>query len=159
MIPDENIGKGRVNPFPEQSLEWVDFEAEVTYEEDRPSALTIDGERATCVTSRVRGLIVDGEEQHPFGEFHRPVLDVDMPVKVVPSSTSGHCHLFIDRALSWPQYEKLLWALAEAGIVEEGYVHASVRRGHTSVRLPDVHKGAAPTLEQEKLLFAPEGAL
>lgn len=135
MIDDENIGRGLVNPFPGQKLEWVDFEAEVPYEVDRPSALTDDHDKATCVTSRKRDTM-----HYPFGEIHRPVLDIDIPIKVVPSGTPGHCHLFIDIPMTWERYEELLWALAAAGIVEEGYVHASVRRGHTSVRLPHVRK-------------------
>lgn len=151
MINDENIGHGLVNPFPDQKLEWVDFEAEVPYEVDRPSALTDDPGKATCVTSRMRGEPtpeLDWLLKHPDEVMHRPVLDIDIPIKVVPSSTPGHSHLFIDIAMSWGDYEKLLWALAAAGIVEEGYVHASVRRGHTSVRLPHVRKPDAPVTEQ-----------
>lgn len=151
MIDDENIGRGLVNPFPGQKLEWVDFGVEVPYEVDRPSALTNDLDKATCVTSRMRSEQapeLDWLLKHPDEVMHRPVLDIDIPVKVVPSGTPGHCHLFIDIAMSWADYEKLLWALAAAGIVEEGYVHASVRRGHTSVRLPHVRKPDAPDAEQ-----------
>lgn len=146
MINDENIGNGLTNPFPDQKLEWVDFEAEMPYEVDRPSALTDDRGKATCVTSRIRSeqpASLDWLLKHPNKVMHRPVLDIDIPIKVVPSSTPGHSHLFIDIAMSWGDYEKLLWALAAAGIVEEGYVHASVRRGHTSVRLPHVRKPGA----------------
>lgn len=148
MIGDENIGNGFTNPFPGQRLEWVDFKADVPYEVDRPSELTNDQGQATCVTSRIRGMLVDGQELFLSGELHRPVLDIDIPIKVVPSSTPGHFHLFIDHFMEWKDYEKLLWALAAAGIIEEGYVHASVRRGHTSVRLPHVRKPDAPVTEQ-----------
>lgn len=151
MINDENIGHGRINPFPDQKLEWVDFEEEVPYEVDRPSALTDDLDKATCVTSRMRNgqpASLDWLLKHPNDVMHRPVLDIDIPIKVVPSSTPGHSHLFIDVAMTWEDYEKLLWALAAAGIVEEGYVHASVRRGHTSVRLPHVRKPDAPVADE-----------
>lgn len=140
MIDDENLGGGKWSPFPDQTLEYVDFDAEVEYEVDRFSELTTDKDRATCVTSIMRGLVREGEESWPFGQYHRPVLDIDIPIKVVPSSTPGHSHLFIDHAMAWPAYQKLLHALAEAGIVESGYVAASVRRGHTSARLPHVKK-------------------
>lgn len=77
--------------------------------------------------------------------MHKVAIDVDLPISVVPSSTPGHGHLYIDKELTWPQYEKLLHALAEAGIVEEGYVGASVRRGYTSLRLPWVSKADLPS--------------
>jgi hypothetical protein len=72
--------------------------------------------------------------------WHLPVLDVDIPVRLVESSTPHHGHLYIDHLLTWPQYKALLEALAEAGIIEVGYAGASIARGHTAVRLPWVQK-------------------
>lgn len=80
--------------------------------------------------------------------FHRPVLDLDFPAHVVPSSTPGHGHLYLDKVLTWSQYVKLLEVLAEVGILEPGYVQASIAREFTSVRLPWVKKPATTT-EQE----------
>ena len=74
--------------------------------------------------------------------FHFPVLDLDVPAHLVPSSTSGHSHLYIDKLLSWDQYKELLTALAKAGIIEDGYAGASIARGHTAVRLPWKRKKA-----------------
>lgn len=65
---------------------------------------------------------------------HRPVLDFDIPARYVPSTTEGHGHLYIDLALDWEKYEKLLVALADAGILEDGYVKAALRRKATFVR-------------------------
>lgn len=73
-------------------------------------------------------------------EMHRPILDIDMPVTVIPSSTPGHGHLYIDKKLTWEDYSKLLNVLAEVGIIEEGYAAASIARQHTAVRLPWVKK-------------------
>lgn len=75
--------------------------------------------------------------------YHRPVLDLDVPAFLVPSSTPGHSHLYIDRLLNWDAYRQLLTALGRAGIIEDGYVGASIARGHTAVRLPWVPKGRA----------------
>jgi len=72
--------------------------------------------------------------------MHRPVLDIDVPCVLVPSSTPGHFHLYIDKPMSWKTYHALLCALGEAGILEGGYVGASIERGHTAVRLPWVSK-------------------
>lgn len=73
-------------------------------------------------------------------KVHKPVLDIDMPVAVLPSSTEGHHHLFIDKEMPWKDYLKLLEVLAEVGIIEKGYLGACRRRGHSAVRLPWVKK-------------------
>lgn len=73
--------------------------------------------------------------------FHRPVLDLDMECTLVPSSTPGKFHLYINRAMPWPQYAALLTALGEALILEPGYVSACLNRGYSAVRLPWIKKG------------------
>lgn len=84
-----------------------------------------EGEQANVVSS----LCTDG--------FHRPCLDIDVPVEVVPSSTPGHVHLYFPSlAMPWATYEALLRALADAGIVEHGWVSASQAREQTCLRLP-----------------------
>jgi len=42
--------------------------------------------------------------------------------------------------MSWRKLGALLVALAEAGVIEEGYLKASLERGHTALRLPWVKK-------------------
>lgn len=75
--------------------------------------------------------------------LHRPVLDIDFPAALIPSSTPGHHHLYIDKPMTLKQYENLIWALVDAGIIESGYASASTERGYTSVRLPWVKKPEA----------------
>lgn len=60
--------------------------------------------------------------------IHYPVLDIDHPCYVIPSQTPGHFHLYIDKAVLWEQYERLLRSLSDAGIIEEGYARASIAR-------------------------------
>lgn len=73
--------------------------------------------------------------------FHRPALDIDVPCRLVPSSTEGHCHLYFDDTpLTWEQYERLLRVLVDVGIIEAGFVDASVASGQTRLRLPHVKK-------------------
>ncbi len=67
------------------------------------------------------------------GLTHMPVLDIDHPCKLVESETPGHFHLYIDVPMHWGDYEKLLTALAEAGVCEVGYVNASIERKQTFV--------------------------
>lgn len=132
-----------LNPFPGQVLRDVNFGDPSWYEENvgesRPVVYT--AEAATVVTSEViRG---GGDRPLEAGKMHKPVLDIDLPVKVLDSSTAGHHHLFIDKEMSWEQYAKLLDVLAEVGIIEEGYSRVSQgSRKHTAVRLPWVKKGA-----------------
>lgn len=79
-------------------------------------------------------------QEHLFE--HYPVLDLDFPTALIPSTTPGHFHLYLGRRLTWDNYVKLLTVLGEVGILEEGYVAASLRRGYTAVRLPWISKEA-----------------
>lgn len=72
--------------------------------------------------------------------YHTVMLDVDHPVRVVPSSTPGHYHLYIEVPVEHEQYFDALDALVDANILERGYVEASRARGGTHVRLPWVKK-------------------
>jgi hypothetical protein len=76
---------------------------------------------------------------HPDA-IHYPVIDIDHRCHWVPSTTPGHGHLYIDHGMTWTAFLRLLEALAEAGVVEEGYVHACRREGFASVRLPWIKK-------------------
>lgn len=80
---------------------------------------------------------------HVSGESwsaHFPVLDIDFPASLVPSSTPGHYHLYLDRAVPEDAYFKLLWALQDAVILQRRYVESSMERGYTSVRFPGAKK-------------------
>lgn len=74
------------------------------------------------------------------GELHAPVLDIDFGAQLIPSSTPGHFHLYFEKAMTWDNYCGLLKALGDVGILEAGYVKASLRRGYSSVRKPGVYK-------------------
>lgn len=69
-------------------------------------------------------------------DLHIPILDLDMNAMLLPSSTPGHHHLYIDKPMTWENYQKLLDVLAEVGILEPGYVGVSKRRKRTQVRTP-----------------------
>lgn len=86
-------------------------------------------------------LITSKQERYPYGtEYHRPVLDLDFEAELVPSSTPGHYHLYLDRLLTKANYMKLLVALADAGIIQQGFADASIERGASSARLPWIKK-------------------
>lgn len=77
---------------------------------------------ATLISSRC----VDGQ--------HAPALDIDFGARLVPSSTPGHYHLFLDKPMPWRKYKRLLKALRKAGIIEYGYYRASLDRQATHLR-------------------------
>lgn len=124
------------NPFWGQCVREVNFGEPTWYEENvgeyRPVVQSI--ELGTVVTSEVADA-----SWLPTGK-HKPVLDIDLPVKVLDSSTPGHHHLFIDKEMTWDEYDKLLTVLVKLGIVEPGFRNASQHRQHTAVRLPWVKK-------------------
>jgi hypothetical protein len=72
--------------------------------------------------------------------FHAPVLDLDFPCSLIPSSTPGHHHLFIDAPMEWKAYKTLLCALRDAGILQAGFVNSAIDQGQSSVRVPWVRK-------------------
>jgi hypothetical protein len=103
-----------------------------------------DDETRTPVNYPVDANVVSSNYLNPEGDTHRPVLDIDFPAKLIPSSTPGHFHLYLDRSMPWADYEKFLRVCGEVGILEPGYVSVSVERKHTAVRVPWLKKGMNP---------------
>lgn len=127
MIPTLDELRQRRPPLAGQVLARTDFND--SYDTDR--TVVADLAEANLITSMVVGS--EG--------MHKVVIDVDLPVSLIASSTPGHFHLLIDKEMSWIAYIDLLASLSAAGIVEPGYLNAALRRGHTAVRLPWVRKG------------------
>jgi hypothetical protein len=73
---------------------------------------------------------------------HMPAIDIDHPALLVPSSTPGHSHLFIDSQMSWRSYRKLLKALYKSGVIGRNAYWRSLDRGASFVRPPGVFKTA-----------------
>lgn len=76
---------------------------------------------------------------------HMPVIDLDLPCRLVPSSTEGHFHLYIDHPVDEDKYLKLIQALADCGLVSEFYNQLSQLRGATFARPEWVKKEPKPT--------------
>jgi hypothetical protein len=117
-----------VSPMPGQILRRLSnfngsYTDPVSYE------IVKEPRNANLISSEVAGTLT-----------HKPVLDIDLPCKLVPSTHAGHYHLYIDKVLTWDQYRKLLSTLASVGIIQQGYYNASVARGFSSVRLPWIKK-------------------
>lgn len=86
------------------------------------------------------------DEDEIDGPQHALVLDIDMPAWLIPSTTPGHYHLYVDVPGGIPraEYDALLDALVNARVIEPGYAGASKARVFTSVRLPWIKKETGP---------------
>lgn len=105
-----------------------------------------DPEMSPAQANVVTSLMVSAgwRDQPKEHMMHAPVLDIDFAIRAVESSTHGHYHLFLDRSMSWEQYQRLLNVLVEVDIIEPGYRDASIERGYTAVRLPHITKEELP---------------
>ena len=105
-------------------------------------------EQVDGVERRTRATIAGSAVVPPelFGALDSPApcTALDGPAVLVPSSTPGHSHLYIDVPMTWEQYEAILTALADAGVMEQGYYRASKLRKGTHLRLPWVRKPEPP---------------
>jgi hypothetical protein len=82
--------------------------------------------------------------------YHWVMLDLDMDAMLIPSSKSGHHHLYLEHVLDEEQMEKLLTVLVEVGIVNKGVkaLQWDVDKELT-LRLPWVRKGEDKTLREQ----------
>lgn len=106
-----------------------DEDSNVTYskEEREPAGSIAEANVSTSIRE-------DCEDSHAL------LLDLDIPAWLVPSSTKGHSHLYVDAKIPTSTYFALLDALADAGVIQQGYANSSKHRGGTALRLPWVKK-------------------
>lgn len=90
----------------------------------------------------------DGERR---AELLTVWVDADK-VWLIPSSTPGHSHLYLDKMMIWEDYVYLFESLRDLLILEPGYVSASLSRGQTMLRLPWVKK-TPPTTDAPDVAF------
>lgn len=125
---------------------WIDFNARKgqdghIYEQ---TALLCSPEEGNLVSSAVAKPILGIPDywQHTFAQTkHAPALDLDVPARLIESSTPGHYHLYIDVECEWAAYVRLLDAMVACNILEPNYVEACKRQGATFLRPPGVTKG------------------
>jgi hypothetical protein len=125
-------------PFVGQRYAWVDFAASSSSDDEvQDLSVVLD---APLQESNIITSLMDIPGEQLEDPMHRPVIDIDKSVTVIPSTTSGHSHLYINHMMPWSDYVKLLEVLVEIGVVEPGYLNASLARGYTALRLPWVSK-------------------
>jgi hypothetical protein len=99
---------------------------------DYPLSAVISKRKPCVMTDEHQANLVSSLTQTGL---HAPVIDLDLPARLVPSRTTGHSHLYIDHELIWTDYLDLLKALAQSGIVEPNYVAFTETRGMSFARL------------------------
>lgn len=72
---------------------------------------------------------------------HMPMVDIDLQAVLLGSTTAGHHHLYVNHTVYWKDYKALLKAMAQVGLIEQGYCNVSIARGGTSLRAPWIRKG------------------
>lgn len=72
--------------------------------------------------------------------YHKPVLDFDFSCELIPSSTTGNFHLYINKVIHWQDYQDLLMVMRKCGILQKGFVNNSITKGATFVRPPWIKK-------------------
>lgn len=84
---------------------------------------------------------------------HRPVFDLDFACRLLPSSTPGKFHLYMDGiVLDDAELGELLKVMTKVGIVQEGWSRWHEVDGACCLRLPGVTKEGAqkpPPLDEE----------
>ena len=88
------------------------------------------------------GLLRDENNKLVTVPRHAIILDIDYPAHLIESSTTGHYHLYLDvpSGVKHDDYMELLALLGRIGVVEKGYAEVSIKRGHSDLRLPWIHK-------------------
>lgn len=112
-----------------------------THMDDRTDATLFEDANAVSSLRKFKRLLPQQHVEYTGMKQHAVVLDLDIPAWLVPSSTPGHSHLYIDAAIPEPIYFRLLDVLVEARVIDFGYAEASKAKGASYARLPWVRKG------------------
>lgn len=106
---------------------------------DEDSSVTYSQEEREPATS-IAEANVSTSIREDAKDSHALLLDLDVPAWLIPSSTEGHSHLYVDVKIPTSTYFHLLDALADAGVIQRGYANSSKHRGGTALRLPWIKK-------------------
>lgn len=88
----------------------------------------------TVTPQVVSSELADTVKNHHRDGNHVVAIDVDLPCHLIETSP-GHHHLVIEREMSWARYRALLVALAEADIIERGFLEACLERRASHLRI------------------------
>lgn len=100
----------------------------------QPSRVPVDKvEEANLISSHIKD------------DIHAPVIDFDFPAYLIPSTSPGHFHLYLEKEMKWRDYKKLLDVMLEVGLIEKGWYDIAMKFEQTYARLPHIKKELVPT--------------
>ncbi len=74
--------------------------------------------------------------------WHAPTLDIDFPALLLPSSSEGKHHLYIDYPMLWKDYVKMLKMLGDVGLCQKKWVQGALVEQGSLLRAPGVYKSS-----------------
>jgi hypothetical protein len=87
---------------------------------------------------------------------HAPVFDFDFPAYLLPSSSPGKFHLYLEKEISWESYMDVLEAMVNAGLLEPGWVDSGINHGTLLLRPPGVVKENVKSLNHQENYATPK---
>lgn len=69
-----------------------------------------------------------------------PLLELAVPVRVVPSSSSGHFHVYLDVQMPWRDYRRLCRRLMKAGVIGRNFLNLTEQWGMSMLFRPGLTK-------------------
>ena len=151
--PDVIVEPGRVADVPKgvsvpgTANRWLEKMTLMNYTRDEHGNELIDVELPpsngsvnviTSETSTIENPEADILSQR---NMHAPLFDLDFPCELIPSSTPGHFHLYMDKEIPYVKMLKVMAAMVDAGLVQEGYYNSVKAHDAAILRLPWIKKG------------------
>lgn len=93
------------------------------------------------------------------GGKHKILIDLDCDHVYVPSSTSGHGHLYVNQELPLNEYLRLLRVLADVNVISYDWYDVVCSNQRAFLRHPDMKKGQWAMAVVEALKSAMIGPL
>lgn len=99
-----------------------------------------------------RSLVASLEEAVLCGAGAEAHLDFAVPVRLLPSSSRKHFHLYVDAEVAWDEYRGLIEDLCDAGLLGPDWVKLALRLEMTTLIRPGLTK---KRIAREKRLLPP----
>lgn len=128
-----------------------DFPVQAATLSDGVTRLSFPGRRVSArrwrkLLKRMSGLgmLRKGFQDDPAG-WEDPSTDgmrieLGVPAYLLPSSTAGHHHAYIDVEMKWRPYRALCKAMASVGLLEEAFVDLTISHGMSMLIRPGLTK-------------------
>jgi hypothetical protein len=115
-------------------LSWIDDLDKQEYVSENVHKTVDSPDAANLISSKMKG-----------SSKHKVILDLDFEAALLPSSTPGHHHLYLNKELTHDQMEQLLFTLHDVGIIAGGNMNQWMKFKAQFLRLPWIRKSENAT--------------